>query len=309
MKTRVLFVCTHNAARSQMAEGLLRARYGDRYEAFSAGTVATRVNPFAVAVMQEQGIDLQGHTSKTIEAFAGQAMDVVVTVCDQARETCPWFPARQQNLHQSFPDPSAVQGSDEEKRLAFRRTRDALSAWIDATFGERDARYPIGRFAGPDTLTEAERQGHIDALAALPDELRTALDGLTDAQLDTPYRDGGWTVRQVVHHIPDSHLNAYVRFKLALTEHEPLIRTYEEHLWAEVPEARTAPPALSLALLDALHHRWATALRMLPASEFARSYRHPESGLTTIDRMLGLYVWHGRHHVAHITTLRKERGW
>lgn len=309
MKARVLFVCTHNAARSQMAEGLLRARYGDRYEAFSAGTVATRVNPFAVAVMQEWGIDLRDHTSKTLDAFAGQTMDFVVTVCDHARENCPWFPARQQNLHQSFPDPSSVEGSDEVKLLAFRRTRDALAAWIEATFGARDARYPIGRFSGPDTLTEAERQGHIEALAALPSELRAALAGLSEAQLDTPYREGGWTLRQVAHHLPDSHLNAYVRYKLALTEHEPLIRTYEEHLWAEVPEAQTAPVELSLALLEALHNRWVTSLRMLPAVAFSRPYRHPESGLTTIDRMLGLYVWHGRHHVAHITTLRHAKGW
>ncbi|NNF57221.1 MAG: arsenate reductase ArsC [Rhodothermaceae bacterium] len=132
----VLFVCTHNSARSQMAEGLLRARYGDRYRALSAGTAPGGVNPFAVAAMRELGIDLSGHTSDHVEAFADEALDYVVTVCDSAREACPYIPARKRNLHESFPDPSAVEGSDDEKLAAFRTVRDKIGEWIDTTFGQ-----------------------------------------------------------------------------------------------------------------------------------------------------------------------------
>ncbi len=134
-KPTVLFVCTHNSARSQMAEGFLRARYGDRYTAFSAGTEPSEVNPFAVEVMREIGIDIGGHRSESVDRYADRPLDYVVTVCDSAREQCPYLPARRQNLHYSFEDPSAVEGSDAEKRAAFRAARDAIAAWVEATFG------------------------------------------------------------------------------------------------------------------------------------------------------------------------------
>jgi uncharacterized damage-inducible protein DinB len=133
--------------------------------------------------------------------------------------------------------------------------------------------------------------------------------GLTDAQLDTPYRPQGWTVRQVVHHLSDSHLNAYVRFKLAITEEEPTIKTYEEKLWSELDDARTAPIEMSLALLEALHKRWVLFLKSLTPSNFARKFRHPELGIMNLDALLRLYAWHGRHHVAHISSLRERMGW
>ena len=175
--------------------------------------------------------------------------------------------------------------------------------------GDIDPRYPIGRFQAPVLVDVALRTSLVEQIAAAPAALRAAVAGLGAAQLDTPYRDGGWTVRQVVHHVPDSHLNAYVRFKLALTEDEPTIRTYEEDRWAEQPEARVADVDLSLSLLEALHARWVMAIRVLPAPAFARTLRHPDHGVMTVDRLLALYAWHGRHHVAHITSLRERRGW
>jgi len=132
---------------------------------------------------------------------------------------------------------------------------------------------------------------------------------LSEQQLDTPYRDGGWTVRQVVHHMPDSHMNSYVRLRLALTENEPIIKPYVEHLWADLYDARTAPIAVSLALLEALHQRWVMLLRSLKPADFSRTFRHPENGVRTIDWLLQLYAWHGRHHVAHITSLRERMKW
>ncbi len=172
-----------------------------------------------------------------------------------------------------------------------------------------DLRYPIGKFELPAVVADADRPGLIDRIAALPGEIRRAVAELDDAQLDTPYRDGGWTVRQVVHHLPDSHLNAYTRFKLALTEDVPTIKTYEEGRWAELPEARSAPIEVSLALLDALHERWVLMLRVLADGQYARRLRHPEWGLLSLDQMLALYAWHSRHHVAHVTALRARRGW
>ncbi|WP_263788786.1 arsenate reductase ArsC [Salinibacter grassmerensis] len=133
-KTSVLFVCTHNSARSQMAEGLLRDRYSDRYDAHSAGTERTHVRPLALDVMEEIGVDLAGHTSKTIEDLGDRTFDVVVTVCDAAREACPYLPAEKENLHRSFEDPSAAEGTEEERRAVFRRVRDELAAWIDEAF-------------------------------------------------------------------------------------------------------------------------------------------------------------------------------
>jgi uncharacterized damage-inducible protein DinB len=173
----------------------------------------------------------------------------------------------------------------------------------------QDLRYPIGRFKRPEGLTDRARQEMIDTIAATPARLRAAVAGLSDAQLDTPYREGGWTVRQVVHHVPDSHLNAYVRFKLALTELHPTIKTYEEAAWAETVDARTAPIAMSLDLLDALHKRWVLFLRSLSALDFQRTFIHPEHGVMTVEALLALYAWHGPHHVAHITALRTRKGW
>lgn len=172
-----------------------------------------------------------------------------------------------------------------------------------------DPRYPIGRFEAPERLAPVERGTCIDQIAAAPQALRDAVAGLTAAQLDTPYRDGGWTVRQVVHHVPDSHLNAYVRFKLALTESQPAIKTYDEQRWATTAEVALLPIEVSLALLDALHRRWVVLLRSLGTDDFARTLRHPDWGTPSLDQMLALYAWHGRHHVAHVTSLRGRQGW
>ncbi|OLC88847.1 MAG: metal-dependent hydrolase [Acidobacteria bacterium 13_1_40CM_2_60_7] len=172
-----------------------------------------------------------------------------------------------------------------------------------------DPRYPIGKYTPPQEATPALRQQAIDSIAETPAKLKAALSGLNDAQLDTPYRDGGWTVRQVVHHVPDSHLNAYVRFRLALTENQPTIKPYEEARWAELADAKSAPVAVSLALLEPLHDRWVRLLRSLTAADFARTFVHPEHGVRTLDWMLFLYAWHGRHHTAHITELREQKGW
>ncbi len=172
-----------------------------------------------------------------------------------------------------------------------------------------DLRYPIGPFEWQGPNTEDQRRRFADQIEETPARLRAAVEGLSAAQLDTPYRPGGWTVRQVVHHIPDSHLNAYTRFKLALTEDEPVIKPYNEGAWAELPEARTAPIEISLPLLESLHRRWVLMLRELSATDFERSFQHPELGRMTLDKTLALYAWHGRHHVAHITSLRERMGW
>src|ERR1700674_5747379 len=171
-----------------------------------------------------------------------------------------------------------------------------------------DPRYPIGKMEMPKEISAAKRQQAIESIAATPKNLREAVRGLTDAQLDTPYRDGGWTVRQVVHHVPDSHMNAYVRMKLAVTEDEPAIKVYEEARWAELPEARTAPVGLSLDLLDALHRRWCAFLRTLPDSDFQKTYRHPELGVFPVDAALALYAWHGKHHIAHVQLVVSRSG-
>lgn len=173
-----------------------------------------------------------------------------------------------------------------------------------------DPRYPIGRFAYEGPQTPERRADCIARIAAAPANLRKAVAGLTDAQLDTRYRDGGWTVRQVVHHVPDSHLNAYTRFRLALTEPTPTIRPYIEHRWAELPDAKTAPVEISLALLEALHRRWVLLLRSLRPAEWEIRYMHPEHGREwPLDEALAMYAWHGEHHTAHITRLRARMGW
>ena len=173
-----------------------------------------------------------------------------------------------------------------------------------------DPRYPIGKYVphpAPDAATLAQ---WIDEIAAAPAALRTAVQGLDDAQLDTPYRPGGWTLRQVAHHVPDSHVNAYMRFKLALTEDEPVIKTYDEARWAELPDARTGSIEPSLELLARLHERWVRLLRAMTPADFARAYRHPDvEGPVTLTRTAGLYAWHGRHHPAQVTMLRQSRGW
>jgi hypothetical protein len=174
---------------------------------------------------------------------------------------------------------------------------------------EEELRYPIGRFEWSGGGSPERIAQWIGEIAAAPGQLRAAVDGLAAGQLDTPYRPGGWTVRQVVHHLPDSHLNSYVRFRLALTEPEPAIRPYDEARWAELGDARTAPVEVSLALLESLHGRWILLLRSLEPADWQRTFRHPEIGLVTLERTAALYAWHGRHHVAQITSLRRRMGW
>ncbi|MEP7347348.1 MAG: YfiT family bacillithiol transferase [Gemmatimonadaceae bacterium] len=172
-----------------------------------------------------------------------------------------------------------------------------------------DLRYPIGPFVAPPTADSATRATAIAALAAAPHELRAAVTGLTREQLETPYRPSGWTVRQVVHHVVDSHLNAYTRLRLALTEERPTIRPYDESLWAELVDARSMDVEVSLTLLEALHSRFVTLLSSLADSDWQRRYVHPESGDHTVDYLLEMYAWHGRHHLAHVTALRTRMDW
>jgi uncharacterized damage-inducible protein DinB len=175
---------------------------------------------------------------------------------------------------------------------------------------ETDLRFPIGRFRFPDEITPEQRAAWIAELEQYPQLLREALDGLSGEQIETSYRPGGWTVRQVVHHVPDSHMNAYVRFKLALTEDEPTIKPYDEAGWAALEDTRSAPIEVSLRLLEALHARWAALLRSLGDDDFRRGFRHPDQGrVLSLEQALGLYAWHGRHHMAHITSLRERNGW
>ena len=169
-----------------------------------------------------------------------------------------------------------------------------------------DLRYPVGKFDKSTTGPE-RRSEYIQTIADLPTNITAAVNGLTEEQLDTPYREGGWTVRQVVHHVPDSHLNSYCRFKLALTEPTPTIRPYDEAAWAELPDSRLTPIETSLTLLDSLHDRWTRLLRSMSEADFRRKLVHPENGEMTLDNMVALYAWHSRHHVSHITALRALR--
>ncbi|HVZ83896.1 MAG TPA: bacillithiol transferase BstA [Terracidiphilus sp.] len=171
-----------------------------------------------------------------------------------------------------------------------------------------DPRYPIGRFSGQPAETPETRAAAIQTLRELPTRLREAVDGLTGDQLDTPYREGGWSIRQVVHHIPDSHANAYVRFKLALTEDWPAIKPYDEAAWANLADSR-APLEASLALTTALHTRWVTLLESMGPADYDRGYNHPEGGRQSLARALAIYSWHSLHHTAHITGLRARMGW
>jgi len=172
-----------------------------------------------------------------------------------------------------------------------------------------DLRYPVGRFAPPAAYTPELREQYLTELAAAPGALRASVAGLIPAQLVTPYREGGWTVAQVVHHLPDSHINAYVRMKLAVTEDRPTIKTYDENLWAELPDATAGGIADSLELFEVLHRRLVAFLASLTPEQFERPFLHPERGPMTVDRNVATYAWHGRHHVAHITGLRERMGW
>ena len=172
-----------------------------------------------------------------------------------------------------------------------------------------DLSFPLGKFHYEGPPTEDQKQKLIDDIARTPATLRAAVAGLSLQQLDTPYRPGGWTVRQVAHHVPDSHMNAYIRFKLALTETEPTIKPYEQQLWAELADTKDTPLEISLTMLDSLHDRWVRLLRSLGPQDWKRTFRHPELGVVALEKNLALYSWHGRHHVAHITSLRKRKGW
>ena len=172
-----------------------------------------------------------------------------------------------------------------------------------------DLRYPIDKFHFEGPSTAVQKGELIEQIATTPAKLRAALKGLSAQQLDSPYRPEGWTVRQVAHHVPDSHLNAYVRFKLALTEDEPTIKPYAEDRWARLADTQATPIEVSLALLESLHDRWVRLLRSLQSDEWKRSFRHPEVGPVSLEKNLALYAWHGRHHVAHITSLRERSGW
>ena len=176
-----------------------------------------------------------------------------------------------------------------------------------------DLRYPIGKFEWVPPANEVEmatrRAHYIDVVAELPQKFNDAIAGLSPAQLDTPYRPEGWTVRQLAHHVPDSHANAFIRFKLALTEYEPTIKPYKEDLWAKLADVPNTPVEVSMQLLGALHTRWVALLRGMDSSDFARTLRHPEMGVLDLNRMLGLYAWHSAHHTAHVTSLRKRMGW
>jgi|SRR5436853_1229292 len=172
-----------------------------------------------------------------------------------------------------------------------------------------DLQYPIGRFNWDGESAPAQREQFINDISELSAQLRVAVARLTDEQFDTPYRDGGWTVRQVVHHLADSHLNSYVRFRLALTEDTPTIKAYDEAQWAALEDARHAPVEVSLTLLESLHDRWVRLLRSLQPEDFARCFNHPERGPISLDANLALYSWHGKHHTAHINNLRERQGW
>jgi uncharacterized damage-inducible protein DinB len=172
-----------------------------------------------------------------------------------------------------------------------------------------DHRYPIGKFSFPQTTTADQRQLWITEVAEAPAKIRAAVAGLDAQQLNTPYRDGGWTVRQVVHHVPESHMHAYIRFKLALTEDDPVIKPYDEAAWAKLPDVAHTPIETSLTMLDALHERWTRMLRAMDEADWKRTFRHPELGPVKLEGNLALYAWHGKHHTSHITKLRERNGW
>ena len=172
-----------------------------------------------------------------------------------------------------------------------------------------ELRYPVGPCVWSEQLTAEEKRQHVRDISELPANLREAVAGLALQHLDIPYREDGWTIRQIVHHVPDSHLNSYVRFKLALTEDQPIIKPYDEQLWAELPDARTAPVEISLDLADGLHRRWSLLLNNMTDADFEKSIRHPELGVLKLKSLLAGYGWHCRHHVAQILATRRRMGW
>jgi hypothetical protein len=172
-----------------------------------------------------------------------------------------------------------------------------------------DLRFPIGKFHYDGPPSEAQRTQLIANIEQTPAALRAAVKGLSPQQLDTPYREGGWTVRQLAHHVPDSHMNAYVRYKLALTEDDPTIKPYAEDRWAQLGDSQSTPVEVSLTLLDSLHGRWVHLLRSLKPEDWKRTFKHPERGSVSLEHNLAMYSWHGKHHVAHVTELRKRMGW
>ena len=172
-----------------------------------------------------------------------------------------------------------------------------------------DLSYPIGRFDFKQVVAPAEYPALIEAIAATPGWFRAAVQGLDEAQLDTPYRPGGWTVRQTVHHVADSHTNSFIRFRLALTEDEPVIKPYDQAAWGELADSHYAPVEWSLNMIEGMHARWVVLLKAMNAAGFSRAFRHPELGLVRLDTNMALYAWHGRHHAAHITGLRERNGW
>lgn len=172
-----------------------------------------------------------------------------------------------------------------------------------------DVRYPIGKFSYNETIvTEPQRKIFIREIAELPEKLEKAIKGLGDQQLDSQYREGGWTLRQVVHHMADSHMNAYIRIRLAFTENNPIIKPYDEKKWAELSDAKTAPVEWSLQLIKAVHLRWVLLLENTASTDFKKTFHHPENGITMLDKYIALYAWHGKHHVAHITSFRERSG-
>ncbi|MGA2634558.1 MAG: YfiT family bacillithiol transferase [Terracidiphilus sp.] len=174
---------------------------------------------------------------------------------------------------------------------------------------QTDLRYPIGRFNPPAASLPGNRSEHIETLRQLPSRLREVTAGLSDAQLDTPYREGGWTVRQVVHHLADSHANAYIRYRLALTEDWPTIKPYDEAAWAELADSRKLPIDVSMAIITGMHARWVALLKSLSEEDFRKGYNHPELGKQVLSTVLAMYAWHARHHTAHISGLRARQGW
>lgn len=172
-----------------------------------------------------------------------------------------------------------------------------------------DPRYPTGPFLPPDQPTRESRAQAIATIAETPQQMRDSVQGLDEDQLDTPYREGGWTLRQVVHHVPDSHVNAYIRLKLALTEPTPVIKPYDEAAWANLVDTTAVPIDVSLNLLESVHTRFVALLRAMKDDDFRREYVHPETGRHPLDHLLALYAWHGPHHIAHITSTRARLGW
>jgi len=170
-------------------------------------------------------------------------------------------------------------------------------------------KYPIDRYQVEDNIDKSSIENWITEIESLPQRLSEAVKGLSEKQLQTPYRPDGWTVQQVVHHIADSHMNAYIRFKLALTENNPLIKPYDEKLWAELPDSNLTDINVSLELINALHKRWTTLLRQLDEKELNKEFLHPESGMKKLKESISHYAWHGNHHLAHITSLKQRMNW